>query len=80
MEDVVNQPKHYNTGTIECIEAIKASMSPLEFLGYLKGNVLKYTWRYSYKGKPQEDIDKARWYLSRLQEELKSGSAEVDGR
>lgn len=79
MEDVVNRPKHYNTGSIECIEAIKASMSPLEFQGYLKGNILKYLWRYNYKGKPQEDVSKANWYLARLQEELRSGSDKVDG-
>jgi len=72
MEDVVNKPKHYNTGAIECIEAIKASMSPIEFRGYLKGNILKYLWRYNYKGKPIEDLDKAGWYLTRLQQEIKN--------
>jgi Protein of unknwon function (DUF3310) len=72
MEDVVNKPKHYNAGSIECIEAIKASMSPIEFRGYLKGNILKYLWRYNYKGKPIEDVDKAGWYLTRLQQEIKN--------
>lgn len=78
MEDMVNRPKHYNTGSIECIQAIKASMSPLEFRGYLKGNILKYLWRYNYKGKPQEDVDKANWYLARLQEELQIEPGKVD--
>ena len=64
--DVVEQPKHYNTGKVECIEAIEESMSPEEFKGYLKGNVLKYVWRYRYKGKPVEDLRKARWYLEAL--------------
>jgi len=32
----------------------------------LKGNTLKYLWRYNYKGKPVEDIEKARWYLEKL--------------
>jgi hypothetical protein len=41
-------------------------MSNEEFCGYLKGNVLKYVWRYRYKGKPVEDLKKARWYLDRL--------------
>lgn len=80
MEDVVNKPKHYNTGAIECIEAIKASMSPIEFRGYLKGNILKYLWRYNYKGKPIEDVDKAAWYLARLQQEIKSDSPGLDDR
>tara|TARA_R110002033_G_scaffold139662_1_gene178703 strand:+ start:56 stop:394 length:339 start_codon:yes stop_codon:yes gene_type:complete len=65
-EDSVNSPKHYNTGGIECIESIEASMSKLEFAGYLKGNLSKYIWRYNYKGKPKEDLLKAKWYLERL--------------
>ena len=65
-EDVVNNPSHYNTGTIECIEAIEESMSSVAFKGYLKGNCMKYLWRYDYKGKQVEDLEKAGWYLLRL--------------
>ena len=65
-EDVVNNPDHYNTGNVECIEAIEESMTPEAFRGYLKGNCMKYLWRYSYKGKPVEDLQKAQWYLARL--------------
>ena len=63
--DNVNQPPHYNTGEIECIQAIQASMTTRQFQGYLKGNVLKYMWRYEYKNQ-QEDLAKAQWYLNRL--------------
>jgi Ribonuclease G/E len=66
MSDVVNKPPHYNKGDIECINAIEASMTKEEFSGYLKGNVLKYIWRYNNKGKPKEDLKKAKWYLERL--------------
>jgi len=65
-EDVVNKPSHYNTGNIECIEAIEESMSSVAFKGYLKGNCLKYLWRYDYKGKQVEDLNKATWYLNKL--------------
>ena len=65
-EDVVNKPLHYNTGNIECIEAIEESMSSVAFKGYLKGNCLKYLWRYDYKGKQVEDLNKATWYLNKL--------------
>ena len=65
-EDCVNSPTHYNTGNIECIEAIEESMSSVAFKGYLKGNCLKYLWRYDYKGKQVEDLQKAGWYLRRL--------------
>ena len=64
--DPVNRPAHYASGGVECIEAIKASMSREAFLGYLKGNVQKYLWRYEKKVNPVEDLKKARWYLERL--------------
>ena len=62
----VERPDHYNTGAIEAIEAIKASMDSDQYFGYLKGNVMKYLWRYDYKEKPVEDLRKADWYLNRL--------------
>jgi hypothetical protein len=64
--DVVNSPSHYKSGGIEAIEGIEASMEPEAFVGYLKGNIMKYMWRYERKGKPIEDLKKARWYLDRL--------------
>tara|TARA_R110000744_G_scaffold121347_1_gene225966 strand:- start:81 stop:371 length:291 start_codon:yes stop_codon:yes gene_type:complete len=72
--DVVNHPKHYNHNEygIECIDAIQASMSKEEFRGYLKGNALKYQWRYGYKSKPEEDLLKAEWYLNKLINEVKT--------
>jgi len=73
--DVVNSPPHYKTGGIEAIEGIEASMGPEAFAGYLKGSVTKYLWRYEKKGKPLEDLKKARWFLDRLiaaQEEMSS--------
>ena len=65
MADAVNSPAHYNQGNIQCIDAIEASMTKDEFLGFLKGNVAKYLWRYSGKGGLQ-DLRKANWYLDRL--------------
>ena len=64
--DMVNNPSHYNHKGVECIDAIEASMTEEEFQGYLKGNLMKYTWRYKYKGKPVEDLKKAEWYLKKL--------------
>jgi len=65
-EDPVNHPTHYNSGGVECIQAIEASMDLEAFQGYLKGNTLKYIWRMSYKGKALEDCQKAQWYLNKL--------------
>ena len=68
--DPVNHPSHYTQGDIECIDAIDASMSTSEFRGYLKGNTMKYLWRYGLKGTGIEDLKKSRWYLDRLIAEL----------
>jgi hypothetical protein len=63
---MVDHPPHYNNGHIECIEAIEAMLTPDEYIGYLRGNSLKYLWRFRYKNKPIEDLRKARWYEERL--------------
>ena len=31
---------------------------------HLQATAVKYLWRYRYKGKPLEDLKKARWYLT----------------
>ena len=67
--DVVNHPPHYNNGKIECIEAIEAMLSHEEFVGYLRGNSLKYRWRFRYKNGIQ-DLDKATWYEAKLNQVL----------
>lgn len=64
--DEVERPEHYASGNIECLEAIKSSMSDLEFAGFLKGQIIKYIWRYDKKGHPITDLKKARFYLARL--------------
>ena len=68
--DMVNNPSHYNEFGIECIDAIQAATGS-EFKSYLQGNIMKYLWRYRYKGKPVEDLQKAEWYLSRLIDTVK---------
>ena len=64
--NMVDNPPHYNNGSIECIEAIEAMLNKDEYIGYLRGNALKYRWRFRYKKKPFEDLRKARWYEERL--------------
>lgn len=67
--DPVAHPSHYTQGGVECIDAIRASMSPTEYRGYLKGNAMKYLWRYDKKN-GAEDLKKAQVYLSWLIDEL----------
>ena len=68
-DDNVNHPSHYTQGGIECIEAIKASMTPEAFQGYCKGNVMKYIWRASLKN-GVEDLKKAQVYLGWMIESM----------
>src|SRR6056300_550171 len=67
--DMVNSPPHYNQTGIECIHAISAA-TDTGFKYYLQGNIMKYLWRFDYKDKPLEDLQKAKWYLDRLIEEV----------
>jgi len=64
MTDNIN-PSHYRDSEIECIDAIKASLSIEGFHGYLKGSVQKYLWRYTRKN-GQEDLLKAQWFMDKL--------------
>jgi hypothetical protein len=58
--DMVNSPAHYKVGGIETIDFIEA-----KGLSYNLGNVVKYVTRAGYKGNRKEDLEKARWYLTR---------------
>ena len=74
-DDAVNNPPHYNKGGIECIDAIEAMLTHEEFVGYLRGNSLKYRWRFKYKNGIQ-DLEKAEWYENKLMEILKENATE----
>ena len=62
--DMVNSPPHYTKGGIETIDFIKAKLSPEEYRGYLRGNLLKYASRLG--DKDSDDAGKAAWYADRL--------------
>ena len=63
-EEQVAAPEHYRQGSIECIDAIRESMSAGDFAGYCKGNVIKYTWRaHNHKESPVVHLNKAQDYL-----------------
>lgn len=60
MSDPVNHPGHYTQGKIEPIDVIEDWK-----LDYHVGSALKYIARHKHKGKPLEDLKKARWFLDR---------------
>lgn len=63
--DMVNHPPHYQTGGIETIDYIEAKLSPEEFVGYCRGNALKYISRAGHKDATPQEVRKAIWYLER---------------
>lgn len=54
---------HYSKGDIECIDAIRSALTPEEYRGFCKGNIIKYIWRERHKGH-SKDIEKAYDYLT----------------
>lgn len=70
--DMVNSPSHYLVGGIETIDYLEAKMNREEFIGYLKGNALKYLSRMGHKDEATEQAKKAEWYIKRLVQFLES--------
>lgn len=60
MSDSVNHPAHY-TGHASGVECIQIT----EHMGFCLGNAVKYIWRADLKGNSIEDLEKAKWYISR---------------
>jgi len=70
--DPVNKPAHYNLAEgIECIDYIKQVLGEDGFIAYCHGNLIKYQHRHKYKSNPQEDMEKAQWYLNKMVETMK---------
>ncbi len=63
--DPVN-PSHYQQGEIECIDALRAALTPEEFRGYCKGSAMAYLWRLGHKDAPEQEAKKALWYINWL--------------
>lgn len=73
--EAVNHPSHYNSGKIEVIRIMEDQLSPEEYRGYIKGQVLKYITRERHKN-GLEDLKKAAWYLNRLIKKMEREVAE----
>lgn len=69
MTDNVNHPKHYKNhpSGVECITVT-------EHMGFCLGNAMKYLWRADLKN-GIEDLEKARWYITREIEKRKEAEA-----
>jgi hypothetical protein len=60
---------YHNKGTYQPWNVMESWMTPEEFKGFLKGNVIKYIARSEEKGGMQ-DLEKAQHYLAKLLEML----------
>jgi hypothetical protein len=61
LEDTINHPSHYNAhpSGVECITVT-------ERFSFNVGNAIKYLWRAGLKSPdPDEDFEKAIWYIDR---------------
>lgn len=68
--DLINHPNHYTAYSREVIDTMQGDMTPEEFTGYLKGNIIKYISRYQGKN-GVEDLNKAIWYVTKLRDVVK---------
>lgn len=67
--DEVNKAEHYNQGKYEVIDVLKDWLTKEEFIGFCRGNTLKYVARYQKKG-GVKDLQKAEYYNNKLMEAL----------
>lgn len=59
---------YYDIGGIETIEIIRSKLTDEQFVGFLKGNIIKYMCRAGHKPNTPSSHDyyKANYYSSRL--------------
>lgn len=63
--ELVNHPDHYNSGGVECIDAILAARGSEATKEFCICNSMKYLWRLGHKDDAVQEAKKARWYLDK---------------
>lgn len=61
-------PTHYKTMGIEPWEVMRHVLTHEEFVGFLKGNIIKYAMRDGRKVDSDDDAVKAKHYAQKLRE------------
>jgi hypothetical protein len=59
---------HYKDMPMQPWEVMEAILTPEEFRGFLRGNIIKYSMRQGRKGDASQDAGKARHYAAKLRE------------
>ena len=84
MPDMINHPKHYIVNGLEAIDVIRSRLTDEEFIGYLKGNILKYDLRASFKGSLVQDLEKSTvykdWLIDIVEDKEVINNPELDAR
>ena len=62
-----NNNKHYKDCLIEPFYLMTNVLTVEEFIGFLKGNTIKYAMRAPFKGESEKDLEKYKYYSSLLQ-------------
>ena len=73
MNNDVTRQSHYMDLKIQPLIVMLKDLSPDEFKGYLKGNIIKYVLRAERKN-GNEDYAKAAFYAKLLEEFTKTGT------
>lgn len=71
LKEMVNHPKHYNTGKYEVIDVIEDWN-----LNFALGNAVKYIARCNYKENKLQDLKKALWYLQHEIDKIEKGGVQ----
>lgn len=69
MSEIVGSAKtstHYQVGSKQPIEIMQEVMSPEEFQGFCRGNVIKYALRLGHKDDPVKEAGKIEQYAKWL--------------
>lgn len=82
--DPIARPSHYaGTYGLECLDAIRNMLTPEQYIGFLRGNQLKYLWRFEKKN-GAEDLRKAnqlgQWLLRAIAESKLDAAKKMEGR
>ena len=75
-KEMVNHPQHYGGDTpYECIKVLRNWMSEDEYIGFCKGNALKYLCRVGKKDSDLQEYKKVAFYVQKCIEFLEENNS-----
>ncbi len=68
MMAIDDKADYYDAGGIQVDDVIRAKLTPQQYEGWLLGNVIKYSLRLNWKGRPVSDARKLAIYGQMLRD------------